>query len=341
MSHRDLIVIGASAGGIEAVQQLIRGLPGDLDAAVLVVLHTTGRGGSLLPQIFGRGSFLPASHPADGERMKKGHLYVAPPDYHMLVEDGRLRVLQGPRENLHRPAIDPLFRSAAVSAGRRVIGIVLTGLLDDGTSGLMVVKARGGAAIVQDPATAMFASMPKHALEQVPDATVLPLERMAAELVRLVREELSTNGKGTSAEGSTEAKETEFLEQQMPQMENEERPGQPSAFACPDCGGVLWELEENGFLRFRCRVGHAFTARNLSAEQRHAVESALWAALRALEESAALYQRLAEKAVAGRPATASRFQERAENRGENARVLRDFLVHVNEGVEEAAEELGN
>jgi two-component system chemotaxis response regulator CheB len=187
VSHRDLIVIGASAGGLEAAQQLVRALPSDLKATVLLVLHTSVRSGSQLPQILERAGPLPASHPEDGERIRKGHIYIAPPDYHMLVEDGRVRVVQGPRENLHRPAIDPLFRSAAVTAGRRVIGVVLTGLLDDGTSGLMVVKAHGGTAIVQDPATAMFDSMPKHALEQVPDAKVLPLEEIGAELVRLVK----------------------------------------------------------------------------------------------------------------------------------------------------------
>lgn len=333
VSHRDLIVVGASAGGIEALQTLLGGLPRDLDAAVLVVLHTSGRGRSLLPQILNRASLLPVSHPQDGERLEQGHIYVAPPDFHLLVEDGRMRVLQGPRENLHRPAIDPLFRSAAVSAGRRVIGVVLTGLLDDGTSGLMVVQAHGGRAIVQDPASAMFSSMPRSALEQVPEATVLPLEGIAAELVRLVGEELAGPAPAAAARGTIEERETRFLEQQMPQIAKEERPGQPSAFACPDCGGVLWEIEENGFLRFRCRVGHAFTAKHLSAEQKHAVETALWSALRALEESAALYHRLADKSSIHGKQMSARSQERAESRDENARVLRDYLVHVNEGVE--------
>ncbi|MFZ0629824.1 MAG: chemotaxis protein CheB [Acidobacteriaceae bacterium] len=337
MRHRDLIVIGASAGGIEAVQRLMGELPGDLGAAVLVVLHTSGRSMGLLPQILGRSSQLPSSHPEDGERMRKGHVYVASPDFHLLVEDGRLRVLQGPRENLHRPAVDPLFRSAAVAAGNRVIGVVLTGLLDDGTSGLMVVKAHGGAAIVQDPETALFLAMPRSALEQVPDATVLPLEKIGAELVRLVNEELPENGNGARVRGTTEDKETRFLEKELPQMENKERPGQPSAFACPDCGGVLWELEESGFLRFRCRVGHAFTARHLSGEQRHAIETALWSGLRALEESAALYHRLAERMTPGREMTQSRFLERAENTEENARVLRKFLVELNQDLEEAGD----
>ncbi|HEX3661167.1 MAG TPA: chemotaxis protein CheB [Acidobacteriaceae bacterium] len=336
MGNRDVVVIGASAGGIEALQKLLPRLPGDFAAAVLVVLHTTGRPGSLLPQILGRSATLPVSHPADRTRLERGHIYVAPPDCHMLVEGGMVRVLQGPRENLHRPAIDPLFRSAAVAAGRRVIGVILTGMLDDGTSGLMVVRAHGGAAIVQDPETALFPSMPENALEQVPQAKVLALEAIAAELVRLVTEELPAEERLAPARRTTEEKESEFLERQMPQMDGSERPGEPSAFACPDCGGVLWELEEHGFLRFRCRVGHAFTAKHLSAEQRRAIETALWAGLRALEESAALYHRLAARGPNGRAGVSTRFQEHAENRQENARVLRDFLVHVNEGVEEMA-----
>ena len=334
MAHRDLIVIGASAGGIEALRLLLAAFPSRLDAAVLVVLHTSGRPGTL-PQVLARAGPLPVRHPQDGERIRKGHVYVAPPDMHLLVEDHHLRVLQGPRENLHRPAIDPLFRSAAVAAGRRVIGVILTGLLDDGTSGLMVVRARGGAAIVEDPETALFSAMPRNALEQVPDATVLPLNRIPAELLRLVGEELPDSQASGSSGASTEEQETRFLELQMPQMENDVRPGHPSAFACPDCGGVLWELEENGFLRFRCRVGHAFTARHLNAEQRHAIETALWSALRALEESAALYHRMADRVeVRGRSASV-RFLDRARNKDQNARILREFLTHVNEGDDDA------
>ena len=336
--HPDLIAIGASAGGIEALQKLLAALPADLPASVLIVLHTSGRtGGSLLPQILGRATALQVSHPEDRERIRHGHVYIAPPDFHMLVQGNHIRVLQGPRENLHRPAIDPLFRSAAVAAGRRVIGVVLTGMLDDGTSGLIVIRAHGGVPIVQDPLTAMFSSMPRHALEEVPEARVLPLEEIPAELVRLVGEEIPEEPP-TERPGSLEEKETRFLEFEMPQLPPEERPGNPSAFACPDCGGVLWELDEEGFLRFRCRVGHAFTARNLSVEQQHAVETALWSALRALEESAALYKRLSSRATTSQHTqSAQLFQDRAENTEQNARVLREFLVQVHSGAEQAAD----
>jgi two-component system chemotaxis response regulator CheB len=336
VAHRDLIVIGASAGGIEALQQLLRQLPAKLKASVLIVVHTSNHPASVLPNIMQRAARLPAIHPADGTPIEKERVYIAPPDYHMIVEGNLLRVIQGPRENLHRPAIDPLFRSAAASYGRRVIGVILTGALDDGTSGLMVVDAHGGAAIVQDPRTAVFSSMPESALEQVPSAQVLPLQEMGERLVQLVQEELPESMGRSSREPDVETtREIKIAELHMSAFKEENHPGQPSPFACPDCGGVLWEIQDNGFLRFRCRVGHAFTARHLGAEQRHAIETALWAALRALEESASLYSRMAERASDSlHMQTADRFNERVSDTKANARVLRDFLLNVNKEEEE-------
>jgi two-component system, chemotaxis family, protein-glutamate methylesterase/glutaminase len=339
MARRDMVVIGASAGGIEALQKLLAALPTDVDATVLIALHTSRHSGSLLPQILQRSSRFRVVHPEDHTPIERGKIYIAPPDYHMLVEDGVLRVIQGPRENLHRPAIDPLFRSAATYYGPRVIGTILTGLLDDGTAGLMVVRAAGGAAIVQDPATALFSSMPRSALEQVPDARVLSLEQMPAEILALTHEEipldLTVNGRASKKVQEQAFEESKISEMDMSEIENDDRPGHTSAFACPDCGGVLWEIEDGGFLRFRCRVGHAYTARNLGAEQRHAVETALWSALRALEESASMFRRMAERAEAmNHDVRARRYTERADTTSTNAKVLRDFLVQVNQGDED-------
>jgi two-component system, chemotaxis family, protein-glutamate methylesterase/glutaminase len=341
VAHRDLVVIGASAGGIEALQQLLSRLPGDLDAAVLIVIHTSSHSGGLLARVLSRAGKLPVVHPPDGTLIERGRVYVAPPNFHMLVEGNLLRVIQGPRENLHRPAIDPLFRSAAVSYGRRAIGVVLTGALDDGTAGLMVLHAHGCAAIVQDPDTALFSSMPASALEQVPSAEVLPLPEIAERLVQLVREELPRDARKDRPDPQT-IREVRIAELDMSELNSSEHPGQPSPFACPDCGGVLWETEDGGFLRFRCRVGHAFTARHLGAEQRHAIETALWAALRALEESASLYERMAARAESVRQhETAESYSERAGNTTANVRVLRDFLLRMNKTEEEslAAEEV--
>jgi two-component system chemotaxis response regulator CheB len=188
--NRDLIVIGASAGGIEALQQICAALPPNLNAALLIVMHTSPNSGGLLPKLLARAGLIPAIHPNNGEVLKKGMIYVAPPDRHLIVESVILRTIRGPRENHHRPAIDPTFRSAAVNYGPLVIGVVLTGLLDDGTSGLMVIRANGGVAVVQDPRTAMFSAMPEAALERVPDAHVAPLSEIAPLLTRLVAEEI-------------------------------------------------------------------------------------------------------------------------------------------------------
>ena len=252
----------------------------------------------------------------------------------MIVADGRVQLVPGPRENLHRPAIDPLFRSAAAAYGPRVIAVVLSGLLDDGTSGLMVVRASGGATIVQDPDTATFASMPSNALKQVPDSHVLPLEEIPHVVVRLSRRRLPAEAPVAGLPPNAE-KDIKIAEFDMSEIENKARPGSPSEFACPDCGGVLWEIVESGFLRYRCRVGHAFTAKYLEAEQGHAIESALWAALRALEESISLSHRLAKRAGDfHQSALHELYEERAGGKEKHAKILRDFLLQVNARAEE-------
>jgi two-component system chemotaxis response regulator CheB len=305
-------------------------MPRDLDAAILIVLHTASRTGSLLPRVFERSCLLPVSHPQDGDPIERGHVYIAPPGFHMLVEEDRLRVVQGPRENRQRPAVDPLFRSAAAAYGPRVIGVILTGMLDDGTAGLMVVRSSGGKAIVQDPQTALYPAMPKSALDHVPDAVAAALPQIPALLLQLIRSPLPPEARRPRRIPEAAAKETRIAELDMSEISSEDRLGKPSPFACPDCGGVLWEIEQNGFLRFRCRVGHALTARHLGAQQRHAVETALWEALRALEESASLYRRMAGRARnSSLPLPANQFEEHASNTEANSRILRDFLLRVN------------
>ena len=334
MAHRDLVVIGTSAGGIEAVQQLLSGLPAKLDAAVLIVVHTSNHAAGLLPWIFERAGRLPVMHPEDSTPIQRGQVYVALPNFHMIVKGDLLRIVQGPRENLHRPAVDPLFRSAAASYGRRVIGVILTGALDDGTSGLMVVHAHGGHAIVQDPDTAMFASMPAKRSGAGAQRSGAPAPRDCWPVVELIGKKLTEQVPKERPDKET-ADEIKAAELDMSQQNVDHHPGQPSAFACPDCGGVLWELEQNGFLRFRCRVGHAFTARHLEAQQRNAIETALWEALRALEESASLYRRMAERAAdSSHNRTANTFTERAASTDANVRLLRDFLLQVNTQDEE-------
>jgi two-component system chemotaxis response regulator CheB len=339
VANRDIVVIGASAGGLEALKTILSAVPNNLDAAVFIVLHTANHSGSLLAAVLGRVSKLPVSHPKDGERFERGRAYVAPPGNQMLLEDGFVRVLRGPRENLHCPAIDPLFRSAAVAYGPRVVAVVLTGMLDDGTSGLMVVAANGGASIVEDPDTALFPSMPASALEHVPNAYVTPLSELPAMLLRTIAQRLDSGTTRAKDASSEVKKEIRIAELDMAEISKDDHPGLPSPFGCPDCGGVLWEIEQNNFLRFRCRVGHAFTARYLGAEQRHAVETALWEALRALEESASLYRRMAHRANAAKHDLAvASYLERASGSESNSRILREFLLQVNkhESIEDPA-----
>jgi two-component system chemotaxis response regulator CheB len=295
-------------------------------------MHTSNQSGGLLPRILGRAGPLPASHPKDGEVIEPGHIYVAPPDMHLLVEPGYLRTFRGPRENRHRPAIDPTFRSAALAYGRRVIGVVLTGMLDDGTAGLMVVQAHGGTSVVQDPATAMFPSMPRSALQRVPTAHVTSIEDLPTLLVELVSEPLKGAVQTLPWRDKADVavnREVRIAELDMSEVENEMRNGNPSQFACPECGGVLWEIDQSGLLRYRCRVGHAYTTRNLRAEQRQAVETALWSALRALEENISLYKKMAGRARGiNLEESARTFEERAATTQVNSETLRNFLVEV-------------
>jgi two-component system chemotaxis response regulator CheB len=331
VAERNIVVVGCSVGGVEALQTLVAGLPENFPAAVLVVLHIAPQTRSLLPEILNRAGPLPAKHPQNHEPIRGGHIYVAPPDHHLIVEDGRMILSRGPKENRHRPSVDPLFRSAARAYGRQVIGIILTGSLDDGTVGLQAVKKAGGVAIVQDPEDAFCAEMPRSAMDHVKVDQIATIAQIPALLAELVPQRVASgNGAGKKDQIS---KEIRYAEADMGAIEDESRPGVPSQFACPECGGVLWQIEDEGMLRFRCRVGHAFTAQSLGAEQTEAVEGALWAAIRALEESASLAREIAGKAATSKNhRLARRFEDTARDKQEQAALLRNLVVDVNKEV---------
>ncbi|MDQ2686599.1 MAG: chemotaxis protein CheB, partial [Armatimonadota bacterium] len=323
MSGHDIIVIGASAGGVEALAQVAQDLPADLAAAVFIVLHVPAHGVSVLPAILSRRGPLPATHPVDGEPIRSGHIYIAPPDHQLLVKHGHVRVVRGPNENGHRPSVDPLFRSAARFYGPRVIGVILSGTLDDGTSGLMSVKRRGGLAVVQDPEEALFSGMPRSAVENVSVDWVVPLAEVGATLTHLAREPIPEAWEAASAEleGEVDVAEMEMGAIEAP------RPGAPSGFTCPDCHGALWEVQEGDLIRFRCRVGHAYSPDSLVAAQSEALEEALWIAMRSLEENAALSDRLAERAQGrGHGLAAERFGEQAQDARHRASIIRQALT---------------
>lgn len=333
MPGHDIIVIGASAGGVEALRTLVHRLPRNLPAAVFVVLHVSPQGPSLLPQILERAGPLPARHAEDGAPIEPGCILIAPPDRHLLLEPGRVRVVRGPKENRHRPAVDPLFRSAARAYGPRVIGVVLTGALDDGTSGLHAVKQRGGLAVVQDPSDALYPSMPQSALNHVAADYVVPLVELGALLAQLV-------ATGADDEGAYPVSDDLKYEDGISKLDpaalaSDDRPGEPSIFSCPECGGVLYEIHEHELARFRCRVGHAFSVESMFAEQSEALEEALWTALNTLEESAALARRMARQArEQNRDWLATRFAQKEREAEQRAEVLRQVLLN-DDGIETA------
>ena len=321
----NIIVIGASAGGVEALRTIIRALPRDLQAAVFVVMHLSPLSPSVLPNILASDEGISVGAAVDGESIHPSHVYVAQPDLHLLIEPGYVRLTRGPRENRHRPAIDPLFRTAARAYGPRVLGIVLTGMLDDGAQGLVIVKSEGGKTIVQDPDEAMFPAMPRNALKVISADYVLKASEISRKIVGLVKGRWHDVEPARARDILAEYPRPEG--EKMREEFDERKMGKPSMFTCPDCNGTLWEVQEGDLLRFRCRVGHAFSADSMRDGYAESVEGALWVAVRVLEESAALERRLAGDAVSrGDQLSADRFTDVAEGREEHASILRDMLM---------------
>jgi two-component system, chemotaxis family, protein-glutamate methylesterase/glutaminase len=322
MATRDLVVLGASAGGVEALRQVLADLPADLPAAVAVVLHVPSQGQHALARVLDRAALLPVHDARDGEVLRHGEIVVAPADHHLLVRSGRWRLSRGPRENGHRPSIDATLRSAARAAGPRVVAVILSGSLDDGAAGMVAVTARGGIGIVQDPAEAMFPSMPTAALALDSPKHVVPL----AEVARVIVEEVQQEADQATAEDELLRVEDELAGMEEA-LDRSRQVGAPTPLSCPDCAGVLHELPAAGSgPRYRCVVGHAWTPEALFDEQVEAVERALWIAVRTLEERAALARRMRDSArTRGHDITAERYAERAEEEHGQAAQLRDLL----------------
>lgn len=315
-----LAVVGASAGGVEALKVFAAGLPADLNCPVVVVLHVSSKSTSVLPQILERAGVLPASAAADGDVARDGHLYVAPPDSHVLVAGGVLRLSGGPRENGHRPAVDPTMRSAAEDYDGRTVGIVLSGTRDDGTAGLAAIKAHGGRVVVQDPDEALYPGMPANALAHVTVDAVLPVAGIARWLADAARPGGGTDDSGTPA---PTADGTSFA--------SDGPPGAGTRFTCPECGGVLFEVSGAGALSLQCPVGHVYSPDSLAAEQGHELERALWTATRALDDRVALLERMATRARGRQlPRAAAAFARQAEDAREHAVVIRRSLERFTE-----------
>jgi two-component system chemotaxis response regulator CheB len=330
MLKRNIIVIGASAGGVETLRCLVKLLPVEMPAAIFVAMHFPSYATSLLPQILNRCGTLPALHPNDGDPIELGRIYIAPPDYHLVLHQHHMRLGRGPRENGHRPAIDVLFRSAAQSHNQRVIGVILSGMLDDGTAGLKVIKERGGMAIVQDPQEALFDGMVSSAINNVSVDAILPISDLAVRLVTLSQDTIQED----ASMSDNFEKEAKAVADSKADLEQGHHPQtSPSMVTCPDCGGVLWEIESNGLIRYRCHVGHVYSSDSLVSEQSNLVEISLWSAVRALEEKAALSRRMAKQAHdQNRSMSEAQFLARAEEAKQQANVIRGLIAEQAEKV---------
>lgn len=314
MARRDIIAIGASAGGLEALLTLVAGLPADLPAAVFVVIHTASHGPTLLPRILSRHGPLPAVTAEHGQQIVPGTLYVAPPDYHLLVRRGHVELSHGPRENHTRPAIDPLFRSAARAYGPCVVGVVLSGSLGDGATGLMSITSRGGVAVVQDPADALVDAMPRAALAAASARYVVPVREMAALLTTLVEdEEVDERDRGMSESDEREDEIAALPQRDIKAQVLGQRANQTAVYTCPDCGGALWQIDQQGLMQFTCHVGHRYGAESLLGQIAEELEAALWRCVRVLTEKATLTRQLAGRMrSAGDLAQAERAEEQAD-----------------------------
>jgi two-component system chemotaxis response regulator CheB len=321
---KDIVVAGASAGGMEALEKLVAHLPADFPAALFVVWHMSPGVKSVLPDVLRRAGPLPAAVPADGDPIEPGRIYVAANDHHMLLERDYIRIAKGPKENRFRPALDPLFRSAAYVYGPRVIGVVLSGALDDGTSGLWAVKLRGGTAIVQEPADAKVRGMPLSALANVKVDYKLPADEIGGLLGRLAREEAAPAIALPERERQRIEHEIRIAEQHDALEENIMNFGELSPLTCPECRGVLTALRDGQILRFRCHTGHAFSSGSLLEAASEQNEACMWDAVRALDETVMLLNSLGQElAKSGDTRAAELCFDRAREAHERSQPLRE------------------
>jgi two-component system, chemotaxis family, protein-glutamate methylesterase/glutaminase len=335
MRNRDIVAIGASAGGIELLVQLMKVLPKDLPASLFVVQHLAPYHKSQLASILNRESFLKVVFPKNGEAVKKGHVYLAPPDHHLLVENGHMLVAKGPKENRFRPSIDALFRSVAYNYGQRVIGVVLSGSLDDGTSGLWSVKRLGGITVVQDPHESSFNSMPSNAIHQVEIDHVVSINEMGSLLERLVNEQVPEKAEEPNSELNLMATEVKIAAQVNVFDMGLRIIGKPSPFVCPECHGSLSELQEGPIKRYRCHTGHAYSATSLLSEVSKKVEEDLWSTVRGLEETVMLLEQTGKQCEEGGNRTAAHlFYQKAEEVRERSGHIRELIFQQEQLSEE-------
>jgi two-component system, chemotaxis family, protein-glutamate methylesterase/glutaminase len=318
---RDIIVLGGSAGALDALKNALRGVDADIPAAIFIVIHSGQAAPGLLAKILGKVTQLEVRYAEDREPIELGNVYIAPPDRHLIIKPGEVRVVRGPKENNFRPAIDPLFRSAAYTYGQRVVGVVVSGMLDDGSHGLFQIKQQGGVAVAQSIEDAQQPSMPMAAIRQVGVDYVLP----AAEIGPLLNDLARPDGMPTDGPYQEQADVAEGLTSGLRVHAEDPHPSSP--FICPACGGALWEVHEGELVHYRCHVGHGFTTETLRALQNDELEQALWTSVRLLEEQAELQNRMANRwQTPGTTAIRERFESNAVDRLEAADLIRRLLL---------------
>jgi two-component system, chemotaxis family, protein-glutamate methylesterase/glutaminase len=321
----NVVAIGASAGGIEALEHLFRALPQEPDAAFFVVVHVPAHTPSRLHELLPAWTAMPVSPATDGERIRAGRVYVALADRHLMLHDGHVRLTRGPKECRNRPSIDVLLRSAAVAYGPKVIGVILSGMLDDGTAGLWSVKDHAGTALVQEPSDARYASMPESARLHVEVDFTGTAEALGREIGR--RLALGTPEAQPAAGSQRHELENLIANQGNALQSGVMKLGRVSKYTCPDCHGVLVQIEEGSIVRFRCHTGHAFSIKTLLAEVNDAIDAGLWDAIRAVEERVLLLRQMADLARHDRDiADADSCERQAADAEHHIRKLRDLVL---------------
>jgi two-component system chemotaxis response regulator CheB len=323
MPKRDIVVIGASAGGVQALQEIVQNIPADYPGTIFIVLHTGTS--SILPDILSRAGQLRAVMAEHNAHYEPNRIYVAPPNRHLLINDGVMQLYLGPRENGSRPSVDPLFRSAARTYRSRLVGVILTGTLDDGSAGLFAVKARGGVAIVQDPAEAVAPEMPLNAMRNVQVDYCVPICDVAPLLAQLATTDAPASEPDVRAMNE---EKKELVE--PPQWIKEPPPSERQiSLACPECSGALYEERQGNAAHFMCHVGHSFSPQSLSEAHKEALERALWAAVRTLNERVTMHRQfLRRQRNAGEEELFKRFEESAASAERDVELLREVISRI-------------
>ncbi len=329
LQHRDIIVVGASAGGFDAIKKLVASLPVNLHAAIFIVWHMAPQSESVLPNVINRLRSMPAIGAYDNQLIEPGHIYIACPDRHLIIEDDHIRITRGPKENRFRPAIDALFRSAAYVYGSRVIGVILSGALDDGTAGLWTIKKRGGIAIVQDPDDAEVPAMPENAIREVPVDYILPVAEMAPLIVKLCNQKITEQKHNDMEEDKKTEREIRIaLQEHVPGQGMQF--GELAPFSCPECHGVLSAIKEGSLVHYRCHTGHAFSPNSLLVAITENIEQSLWDSLRGVEESISLLNHIGDHyAENNQPHYAALYFQKAREALELGQQLRKVFKSEN------------